>query len=568
MEKLLAGLAIVLVFGALCFRLGHLPLLQPDEGRNAEVAREMKESGAWLVPTYNGVDYLDKPAFYFKAVALSLTWFGNSETAARLPSALFGVGLVIMVYAFCRRVYGPRGALLAVIVVATMPLYLSNSRTVIFDIALAFFVCGAIFAGFLAEMEEGRARRNWYLLGALSAGFATLVKGPVGFLIPMLVLLVFNRIEGRRGAWKRLLAPLNLLVFFGVTLPWFVGLCLAHRDFLHYGLVEESFKRFTTAKRFHRSEPFYFYLLITAGTFFPWSLLLPEASVASWKERWARNSADRLCIVWSVLVIVFFSVSQSKLPGYILSVAVSCGILVGRLFDEALQQPEGRAARLAGRALTAFTVICLLVAVVVAVGASHAQIFAKPLRIPDAEAARFEQAALGMGTLMAGFGVLGLLARYRRDVSLGFLSLSLFPALFLHVNTSVLEVIFDAKASRQLARQLSSLPAETELACLRCFPCGLPFYLQRTATLISRDGGELTSNYIISRLEKEPQWPQQIVPLTQFDDWLASRKKPVYLIVRESDRSKLEGIAAARKTTIQPLLQGYLGAHLPAPGGP
>ncbi len=563
----LAVLGAIVVFATLCFRLGHLPLLAPDEGRNAEVAREMNESGAWLVPTYNGLDYLDKPAFYFKAVALSLALGGNNEAAARMPSAAFGVGLVLMVFGFCRKVHSTRCGLLAAIIVGTTPLFLANARTVIFDIALAFFVCGAIFAGFLAEVAEGRARRNWYLLGALSAGFATLVKGPVGFLIPMLVLLVFNRIEGRRGAWKRLFAPLNLLVFLGVTLPWFVGLCLAHRDFLQYGLVEESFKRFTTAKRFHRSEPFYFYLLITAGTFFPWSLLLPEASVASWKERWARNSADRLCIVWSVLVIVFFSVSQSKLPGYILSVAVSCGILVGRLFDAALQQPEGRAARLVGRAMTAFTVICLLVAVVVGVGASQAQVFAKPLRIPVAEAARFEQAALGMGTLMAGFGVLGLIARYRRDVALGFLSLTLFPALFLHVNTSVLQVIFDAKSSRQLALQLSSLPAETELACLRCFPNGLPFYLKRTATLISRDGGELTSNYIISRLEKDPQWPQQIVPLAKFDDWLASRKKPVYLIVRESDRSKLEAIAAARNATIQPLVQGYLGAHLPAPGG-
>ena len=323
----------------------------------------MKESGAWLVPTYNGVAYLDKPAFYFKAVALSLALNGNTEAAARMPSAAFGVGLVLLVFGFCRKVHGTRCGLLAAIIVGTTPLYLVNARTVIFDIALAFFVCGAIFAGYLAEAAEGRARRGWYLLGALSAGLATLVKGPVGFLIPVLVLLVFNRVEGRRGAWKRLFAPLNLLVFLGVTLPWFVGLCLAHRDFLHYGLVEESFKRFTTAKRFHRSEPFYFYLLITAGLFFPWSLLLPEASVATWRERWARNSADRLCLLWSVLVIVFFSLSQSKLPGYILSVTVACGILVARLFDAAWGAPDGRAARLVGRATMAFALVCLLLAV-------------------------------------------------------------------------------------------------------------------------------------------------------------------------------------------------------------
>src|SRR5437899_2581517 len=79
-KRALAGLAMVIVFLVLCFRLGHLPLLAPDEGRNAEVGREMKESGAWLVPTYNGVDYLDKPAFYFKTVALSMAIFGQNET--------------------------------------------------------------------------------------------------------------------------------------------------------------------------------------------------------------------------------------------------------------------------------------------------------------------------------------------------------------------------------------------------------------------------------------------------------------------------------------------------------
>ena len=563
----LALLGVMIVFATLCFRLGHLPLLQPDEGRNAEVGREMKESGAWLVPTYNGVAYLDKPAFYFKAVALSLALNGNSEAAARMPSAAFGVGLVLLVFGFCRKVHGTRCGLLSAIVVGTTPLYLANARIVIFDIALAFFVCGAIFAGFLAEAAEGRARRNWYLLGALSAGLATLVKGPIGFLIPALVLLVFNRVEGRRGAWKRLFSPLNLLVFFAVTLPWFVGLCLAHRDFLHYGLVEESFKRFTTAKRFHRSEPFYFYLLITAGLFFPWSLLLPEASVATWKERWARNSADRLCLLWSVLVIVFFSVSQSKLPGYILSVTVSCGILVARLFDAALAVPDGRAARLVGRATMAFAMMCLLVAVAVGVGSSYMSVFARPLRIPAAEAARFGQGALGGAILLAAFGVFALIARYRRNVSMGFLCLALFPPLCLHANAKVFEVIFDAKSSRQLARQLASLPAETELACLECFPNGLPFYLNRTATLISRNGSELTSNYIISYLEKEARWPQQIVPAAELDDWLASRKKPVYLIVRQSDRSRLERIATARKTTVQPLVAGYLGARLPAPGG-
>ena len=289
--------------------------------------------------------------------------------------------------------------------------------------------------------------------------------------------------------------------------------------------------------------------------------------MATWRERWARNSADRLCLLWSVLVIVFFSVSQSKLPGYILSVAVACGILVARLFDAAWEVPDGRAARLVRRAITAFALVCLLVAVALGVGSSHLSVFARPLRIPASDAARFGQGALGVAVLLAGFGVFGLIARYRRSASMGFLCLALFPPVCLHANANAFEVVFDAKSSRQLARQLSSLPADTELACLECFPNGLPFYLNRTATLISRNGSELTSNYIISCLEKEPQWPPQIVPVAGLEGWLTSRTNSIYLIVKQSDRSRLESIAAARRATVQPLVRGYVGAHLPAPGG-
>jgi 4-amino-4-deoxy-L-arabinose transferase-like glycosyltransferase len=564
----LAWLAVAVVFVALCLRLGHLPLLAPDEGRNAEVAREMKASGAWLVPTYNGLDYLDKPAFYFKAVAISLAALGNDEAAARLPSAAFGAALVLLVVGFCRKVYGARCGWLAASVVAATPLYLANARTVIFDMTLAFFVCAAIFSGYFAESASGRTQRIWYGLGAAAAGLATLVKGPVGFLIPALVLLVFHRVEGRRGAWKRLLAPLNLLVFFGIALPWFVGLCLVHPDFLHYGLVEESFNRFTSSRTFHRSEPFYFYAIIVAATFFPWSLVLPGAALAAWKERWARHAADRLCLVWSVVVVLFFSISQSKLPGYILSVTVASGILVARLFDSAFAQPEGRPARIVRRATGTFAAVCFLVALAAVIGLPYVSRLARPLQIPAADAMRLGRTMTPLVVLLGGLGVLGAMASWRRGVPLCFLCLTLFGPLGAQAGVGVFEVIYDAKSGRRIAEKLAGLKPETELACLQCFPNGLLFYLGHTATLISRDGRELTSNYIIYSLKRGPAWPNQIVPLTDFDHWLATRTTPVYLIVRQSDREKLETLAAARGATVERLSPDYAGAQLPALADP
>jgi hypothetical protein len=551
------------VWFALFFRLGTLPLLQPDEGRNAEVAREMKNSGAWLSPSYNGIAYLDKPAFYFKAVALSLAAFGDNETAARLPSALFGLALLAISFAFCRRVYGLRCAVMAVIVIATMPLFVVFSRTIIFDIALAFFVSAAIFAGYRAEECEGKSRRNWYLLGALAAGFATLVKGPVGFLIPTLVLLVFNRIEGRRGVWKRFFAPLNLLVFFGVTLPWFIGLSLQHPDFPYYGIIEESFHRFTT-KQFHRSQPFYFYALIVLGLFLPWSFILPEAGVAAWKNKKSMSSADRLCLVWSIVVVIFFSLSKSKLPGYILTVTVACGILTARFFEHARSHPDGKAARIIGRAAITLAVLCLIVAAAAAFLAPHMNLLAKPMSLPLADAEALGRHLIIPMILLPVIAVLGLLVRFRRDVRLALILFAVFPLLLFTLNLGAIEVVYNFKSARQLAHRMPPLTPDTELAFVQCFPGGLPFYLHRTATVITSDGDELTSNYILFELKHNPGWPTNLVPLTEFNHWLAGRDHPVYLLAHPVLQPWLEAIHGIQKTNIQQLTPDYVGVLLPA----
>ena len=117
--------AFLLAAYMLFAHLGGLALISPDEGRNAEVAREMSQSHAWLVPTYDGLVYLDKPAFYFKTVALSFSLFGESEGVARLSSAVFGFLLVIAAFLFCRKMYDQRTAILATLIITSTPLYIA-----------------------------------------------------------------------------------------------------------------------------------------------------------------------------------------------------------------------------------------------------------------------------------------------------------------------------------------------------------------------------------------------------------------------------------------------------------
>ena len=568
MRRLQPLLLTAITVAAVCClaRLGTLPLIQPDEGRNAEVAREMDARGAWLVPTYDGLPYLDKPAFYFRLVGLSMAALGDNETAARLPGALAAVGVLTLVYLFARRSYGGRAAAFAVLVVGTTPLVIAFARIVIFDMLLALFVIAAVFAGYVAEEQEGSARRRWYLLGAACAGIGTLVKGPVGFLLPALVLAAFHLLDRRPAAIRRLLAPLNLLVFLAIVLPWFLGVSHQRPDFPYYGLVEESLHRFTSPQ-FHRSAPFWYYVPVIAGVFFPWSILLPESAVAAWRARVRWPRADRLLVSWVLVAVVFFSISQSKLPGYVLTAVVALGILVARVLDLACEHPEGRARRLVIRGAIALAVIAAVGAVLLALALKGQGALPVLLHLGGGDVQRLGPATGPLLWVLAILALAAALAGWRRDVRIASAAFALPPLLLLTIAFGGARAYAEASSARQLALRLPALPPATEVACLQCLPNGLPFYLRRTVTIITRDGSETTSNYVVFMLKRVTPWPDQVVPVSSLASWLAGRPTPVYLLADAGGRARLDSIAAPRAAGVTQLTDGWWGVLLPPAGG-
>jgi 4-amino-4-deoxy-L-arabinose transferase-like glycosyltransferase len=546
--------------------LGKLPLLDPDEGRNSEVAKEMQVSGAWLVPSYDGLVYLDKPALYFRAVATSFALFGTSEAAARLPSALSGMALLLVVYAFCKRVYNARTAALAVLVVGTTPLFFAFARLVIFDMMLTLFVCAAIFAGYIAEEEEGSARGRWYLAGAAAAAIATLVKGPVGFILPGLVLFVFNWHDGRRGAWRRFFAPQNLAVFLAIVLGWFFAVSWRQPDFPYYGLVEETFHRFTTSG-FHRTAPVYYFFIVIAGLFFPWSALLPEPAVTTWRTRQAWHRADRLFVVFAVVVVGFFSLSQSKLPGYVLPAVVALGVLVARVFELALENRDGGAERIVVRGAAVLGIASAVMAVLVAVHVFHLANLQELLHIRSRQFERLELVFPAVMWSLAAGAVASVAAYFTRNVRAVLAAFVLFPiVLFIGGFRGMVEYA-QADSSQALAQGIPALAPDADVACLECFPTGLPFYLHRRVILFTMDGHETTSNYVIFSLQRHQPWPEEAVPWEMREDWLASRNHPVYLLARQREKAELESLASRRGGTVTELQPGWWGALLAAPGG-
>ncbi len=566
-ERWIVILSFVLSASLLFGGLGDWPLISPDEGRNAEVAREMSQSHSWLVPTYNGLVYLDKPAFYFKTVALSFSLFGESEGTARLSSACFGFGLLVMVFLFCRKMYDQRTGILAVLIVATTPLYMAFSRMVIFDMSLAFFVCAAIFACFLAEESEEKQKTRWYFAGAVAAGIATLIKGPVGFIIPTLVITIFNGVEGRLRCLTRVFAMRNWLVFFAIVLPWFVGLSLLRPDFPYYGIMKESIARFTTTE-FRRTAPVFYYAPVIAGAFFAWSLLLPESIFASLRERSRWLRADRLFVTWAVIVVVFFSISQSKLPGYILTAVVVLGILTARIFARAFDNDSGRSFRIIWHGTMVLLLFSAIAAVTLGLFAYNPESLQSGIKVSHSPVKKFLPMFPSLALSFALVACLATLALWARNSRLIFAAFISFPLLLMTVNFDLLVNYAQSQSASGLSERIpKTLPSNTELACIECLPNGLPFYLKRFITVITRKGDELTSNYVVFTLSSGESWPDNVVPVDEMQQWLATRDHPVYLLAKDSHIDQLRDIAQHRGAEIVNLDTKYSAVLLPTPAG-
>jgi 4-amino-4-deoxy-L-arabinose transferase-like glycosyltransferase len=322
------GVLLALVLALLVFRLGAVPLVGPDEPRYTRVAVEMHRAGEWVRPTLQGEPWLEKtPLFYWLAGA-AFTVLGETETAARLPSVLAALLLVGATALFGARLYGSAAGLHAGFVAGTSLLPFAYARAASMDMLLAATVTVAI--GLLALRVLGIAGRLAIVAAAAATGLATLAKGPLGLLLPLLVLggyVVATR-EWRR--LRELLDPWALAAFLAVAAPWYVAILRDQgRHFLDVFVLNHNVQRFTSTVHNHPGPPWYYLLVLLAGLT-PWSgLALP----AVFRSTPGASRRDLLVLLWIGLPLVFFSLAGSKLPGYILPVVPPLAILMGRAAD-------------------------------------------------------------------------------------------------------------------------------------------------------------------------------------------------------------------------------------------
>lgn len=319
------ALLLALVAALLLFRLGDLPLAGPDEPRYARVAVEMHRAGEWVRPTLQGQPWLEKPALYYWLAGAGYKVLGETETAARLPSVLAGLCLVGLIVLIGRRLHGTAAGLHAGFALGTSVLFFVYARAASMDMLLAAGVTGAI--GFAGLRLLDLAGRHAMVAAWACAGLATLAKGPLGLLLPALVIAGYILATRRWRALRDVLSPAGILTFFAVAAPWYV---LVWRDqgqhFVDVFLLDHNVERFTSTVHRHPGPPWY-YLPLLLGGFFPWSgLLLPALARLSPR----RAPADLFVALWLALPLLFFSAAGSKLPGYVLPCLPPLALLVGR----------------------------------------------------------------------------------------------------------------------------------------------------------------------------------------------------------------------------------------------
>ena len=448
---------------ALSIHLGGFPLLDPDEGRNAEVGREMAATNDYVMPRLDGLPYLDKPIVYFAAEAAVMEVLGPTEVAARLPALFFTLATAVFLAWFARRC-APDDDLIAAIVFLSTPLAVAFSRTVIFDSALALFITMATAFFYLACEDD---TRKWSALAWLAVGLGVITKGPVAIALPLLVAVPY-------AIWRKRFHALwswgGLALFIVAVAPWVWAISRAVPDFLHYVVVTETAQRLAT-KALKRTGPPWYFIPYLIGGALPWSIVL----LGSPKAVDRRDRFSIYLLLWIAIPFVFFSISQSKRPQYILPLMPPVALLVARVWRDARR----------GSRVAAIVLLVVGLALVITPPFLH-------LRIEYGDAARLSAIAIGATFVIGG----ALALTPRRNLALIALTIPVI-AIPLAANP-IMRAIGARRSEAAFVEQLRPrVTARTEIVGLQAFTGSMTFYLQRPIVVVTPDAEEFTSNYLI-----------------------------------------------------------------------
>ncbi|KWN64423.1 4-amino-4-deoxy-L-arabinose transferase [Burkholderia ubonensis] len=527
--------------------LGLRHLIPSDEGRYAEMAREMFVTGDWITPRYNGYKYFEKPPLQTWLNALTFAWFGIGEWQARLYTALASFAGVLVVGFTGARLFNPLSGFLAAVVLASSPYWNLMGHFNALDMGLALWMTITLCALLLAQRPGLRpaAARGWMWACWASMALAVLSKGLVGLILPGAVLVLYTLIARDWALWKRLYLVSGLVIFFAIVTPWFVLVQQRNPEFFNFFFIVQQFRRYLTPEQ-NRPGPFYYFVPVLLVGFLPWlSVAWQSLRHALRMPRQPNGFAPMLVLmIWSAFIFLFFSASHSKLISYVLPVAPALALMIGAYLP--LVPAERFRRHLLG----------YLVFLVVAAFGIIFLAYQGDARTPNAQYRAF-QLWLYAGLAVAAALTLAAAWLNRHARASVAAAITAFGAAWLAFGTiggtghdEFGRYSSGALLAPAVRAELAKLPADTPFYSIEMLDHTFPFYVGHTTIMVARtdelafgisvepDKWIPTVDEWIARWNKE-RYALAIMPVNRYDD-LAKAGLPMRVVARDNRRVIVE----------------------------
>jgi len=337
---------------------GWRDLIDPDEGRYAEIPREMLASGDWVTPRLQGLKYFEKPALQYWLTAAAYSVLGVSSASARLVTVVAGFACVSWIGFVGLRLYGARRGLYSVLMCGSGLLFFGAGHYITLDMMLTLWLSVALGSLMLAQHTATASQAQRYMLLAWAAlALGVLAKGLVALLLPAASLVLYTLWQRDWALWRRLYLGRGLLLMFAIATPWFVVVSMRNPEFAPFFFIHEHFARYTTDVH-KREEPWFFIIAVFLLGSAPWLastvLALTKPDFANTGEQTANGfNAARLALVYVIFTLFFFSLSHSQLATYVLPVMPFVALLAARRLERQSLLPDAMVAALVGLTLLA-----------------------------------------------------------------------------------------------------------------------------------------------------------------------------------------------------------------------